>query len=58
MIGQFTNAAGVNWLSEVMRLRELEEENLALRRSMICALNQLLDLKDLNTGVHLSLIHI
>jgi len=52
MIGQFTNAAGVNWLSEVMRLRELEEENLALRRSMICALNQLLDLKDLNTGVH------
>ncbi|SRR6266850_1461154 len=52
MIGQLNNAAGGNWLSEIMRLRELEEENFALRRSMICALNQLLDLKDLNTGVH------
>jgi putative two-component system response regulator len=37
---------------EWLRVRELEEEALALRSSVICAFNQLLDLKDLNTGVH------
>src|ERR671934_1015210 len=47
-----TNPAGNDWFSEVLRVRELEETNAALRRSIICALNQLLDLKDLNTGVH------
>ena len=30
----------------------MEEQTLALRTSLICAFNQLLDLKDLNTGVH------
>jgi HD-GYP domain-containing protein (c-di-GMP phosphodiesterase class II) len=35
-----------------LRIKAAEEEVLALRSSMICAFNQLLDLKDLNTGIH------
>ena len=35
-----------------VRLKQVEEKLDALRTSMICAFNQLLDLKDLNTGVH------
>jgi len=35
-----------------LRIKQLEEGASALRRSVICAFNQLLDLKDLNTGVH------
>lgn len=37
---------------ESLRIKELEEQASALRNSVICAFNQLLDLKDLNTGVH------
>src|SRR3979411_1193657 len=37
---------------ESMRIKLLEEQSAALRNSVICAFNQLLDLKDLNTGVH------
>jgi HD-GYP domain-containing protein (c-di-GMP phosphodiesterase class II) len=33
-------------------VKEVEEQLSALRTSLICAFNQLLDLKDLNTGVH------
>ncbi len=35
-----------------LRVKQLEEQVTALRSSVICAFNQLLDLKDLNTGVH------
>jgi HD-GYP domain-containing protein (c-di-GMP phosphodiesterase class II) len=35
-----------------LRIKKMEEQFSALRTSLICALNQLLDLKDLNTGVH------
>jgi HD-GYP domain-containing protein (c-di-GMP phosphodiesterase class II) len=35
-----------------LRIKQLEEQAAALRNSVICAFNQLLDLKDLNTGVH------
>ncbi|MGA8224365.1 MAG: HD-GYP domain-containing protein [Candidatus Acidiferrales bacterium] len=35
-----------------MRVKQIEEQLSALRTSLICAFNQLLDLKDLNTGVH------
>jgi HD-GYP domain-containing protein (c-di-GMP phosphodiesterase class II) len=35
-----------------VRIKQLEENLLAQRNSLICAFNQLLDLKDLNTGVH------
>src|SRR5262249_21982793 len=36
----------------LMRIKELEEHHLAFRDSVICAFNQLLDLKDISTGVH------
>lgn len=35
-----------------LRVKELEEQQATLRNSLICAFNQLLDLKDINTGVH------
>ncbi|HTV59658.1 MAG TPA: HD-GYP domain-containing protein [Verrucomicrobiae bacterium] len=35
-----------------LHVKEMEEQVVALRTSLICAFNQLLDLKDLNTGVH------
>ncbi len=37
---------------ESLHIKFLEEQTAALRSSVICAFNQLLDLKDLNTGVH------
>jgi HD-GYP domain-containing protein (c-di-GMP phosphodiesterase class II) len=37
---------------ESLRVKQLEAQTYALRSSVICAFNQLLDLKDLNTGVH------
>jgi HD-GYP domain-containing protein (c-di-GMP phosphodiesterase class II) len=40
------------WGLESLRIKQLEEGAAALRRSAICAFTQLLDLKDLNTGVH------
>jgi HD-GYP domain-containing protein (c-di-GMP phosphodiesterase class II) len=36
----------------LFRVKELEEQQSAFRNSLVCAFNQLLDLKDLNTGVH------
>src|SRR5437879_11969958 len=38
--------------SDSLRVKQMEEQVTALRNSVICAFNQLLDLKDLNTGVH------
>ena len=35
-----------------LRIKELEEQHLTFRNSLICAFNQLLDLKDISTGVH------
>ena len=35
-----------------LRLKELEEQQGVFRNALVCAFNQLLDLKDLNTGVH------
>jgi len=40
------------WVPENLRVKELQTELSTIRTSVICALNQLLDLKDLNTGVH------
>src|ERR1700720_2512442 len=42
----------LHWSSNSLRIKEVEEQVFALRGSVICAFNQLLDLKDLNTGVH------
>ena len=36
----------------LMRVKELEEQHTTFRDSVICAFNQLLDLKDIGTGVH------
>lgn len=36
----------------LLRIKELEEQHLAFRNSLVCAFNQLLDLKDISTGVH------
>jgi HD-GYP domain-containing protein (c-di-GMP phosphodiesterase class II) len=48
--------SGANLAFEVpellLRIKELEEQQLALRNSVICAFNHLLDLKDISTGVH------
>ena len=35
-----------------LRVKELEEQHVAFRNSLVCAFNQLLDLKDISTGVH------
>jgi HD-GYP domain-containing protein (c-di-GMP phosphodiesterase class II) len=35
-----------------LRVKELEEQQQALLKSVICAFNQLLDLRDLGTGIH------
>ena len=35
-----------------LRLKELEQEVRSLRVALVCSFNQLLDLRDLNTGVH------
>src|SRR5260370_23827717 len=42
----------LHWARNSLRIKEVEEQVFALRSSVICAFNQLLDLKDLNTGVH------
>jgi len=41
-------AGRADWL----RVKELEEQQRALLRSVVCGFNQLLDLRDLNTGIH------
>jgi HD-GYP domain-containing protein (c-di-GMP phosphodiesterase class II) len=38
--------------SSNLRVRELEGQMRDLRRELVCSFNQLLDLRDLNTGVH------
>lgn len=43
---------GPVWCPPEVRLKQTEEQLSALRTSVICSFNQLLDLKDLNTGVH------
>ncbi len=45
-------ASHVPWTPDSLRVKRAEEQITALRSSVICAFNQLLDLKDLNTGVH------
>jgi len=44
--------AGSSSIESVLRVKELEEQQRALLKSTICAFNQLLDLRDLNTGIH------
>jgi HD-GYP domain-containing protein (c-di-GMP phosphodiesterase class II) len=39
-------------VSALFQIKELEEQAKTTRTAVVCAFNQLLDLKDLNTGVH------
>jgi len=43
---------GVDVRRYELRIRELETEILNFRTALVCSFNQLLDLRDLNTGVH------
>jgi HD-GYP domain-containing protein (c-di-GMP phosphodiesterase class II) len=45
-------SSNFRWTPDSFRVKQAEEQITALRSSVICAFNQLLDLKDLNTGVH------
>jgi len=47
-----TEADQPSWRSDALRIKSIEEQLSALNSSVVCAFNQLLDLKDLNTGVH------
>lgn len=51
-IVRWSDAIGTHAERGPMRVKEAEEQLLTLRTSIVCSLNQLLDLKDLNTGVH------
>jgi HD-GYP domain-containing protein (c-di-GMP phosphodiesterase class II) len=52
MIAGIGNPMSGQTSSLVLRIKELEEQHLAFRNSLVCAFNQMLDLKDINTGVH------
>jgi HD-GYP domain-containing protein (c-di-GMP phosphodiesterase class II) len=47
-----SNVAASAGFGSNLRVKELEEQVLSMRTAVICGFNQLLDLKDLNTGVH------
>jgi len=55
-MGRMSRMAGMgeapDWYPAPLRVKAVEEQLTALRTSVVCAFNQLLDLKDLNTGVH------
>jgi len=45
-------AAGLLKGADCLRVKELEEQQRSLLKSVICGFNQMLDLRDLGTGVH------
>jgi HD-GYP domain-containing protein (c-di-GMP phosphodiesterase class II) len=51
-LGQQRALAASASRSELLKIKSIEEQLSALNSAVICAFNQLLDLKDLNTGVH------
>jgi HD-GYP domain-containing protein (c-di-GMP phosphodiesterase class II) len=50
MSAQLLSMPGI--LSAPMKIKALEEQMATTMKSLVCGLHQLLDLKDLNTGVH------
>ena len=50
MVSPQEDRAPFSW--DFLRVQELEEQVRSTKKATICALNQMLDLKDLNTGVH------
>src|SRR5216684_8222615 len=47
-----TSQAATSNIVDLLRVKELEEQQKSLLKSVICGFNQLLDLRDLNTGIH------
>jgi len=47
-----TSPAATSSIVDLLRVKELEEQQKSLLKSVICGFNQLLDLRDLNTGIH------
>src|ERR1700730_5639000 len=47
-----TSPAATSNIVDLLRVKYLEEQQKALLKSVICGFNQLLDLRDLNTGIH------
>ena len=45
-------SAGLGAWSQVLRIKELEEQVKQCQTGVMCALSMLLDLKDLKTGLH------
>ncbi|HTC77886.1 MAG TPA: HD-GYP domain-containing protein [Terriglobales bacterium] len=43
---------GLSAVPSALQVKQLEEQMQSTRTAIVCAFNQLLDLKDLNTGVH------
>ena len=43
---------GITAVPSALHIKQLEEQVQSTRTAVVCAFNQLLDLKDLNTGVH------
>ncbi|PYV08208.1 MAG: phosphohydrolase [Acidobacteria bacterium] len=52
MFANSTSGVAVEWAPDTLRVKELEEQLFSMHNSLVCAFNQLLDLKDLNTGYH------
>ncbi len=52
VIGEIAKPLAAPSYSLVLRLKELEGQQESLLKSVICAFNQLLDLRDLGTGIH------
>src|SRR5260221_3335592 len=47
-----TSPAAPSNIGDLLRVKELEEQQRSLLKSVICGFNQLLDLRDLGTGIH------
>src|SRR6266705_712275 len=52
VIGEIAKPLAAPSYSLVLRLKDLERQQESLLKSVICAFNQLLDLRDLGTGIH------
>jgi HD-GYP domain-containing protein (c-di-GMP phosphodiesterase class II) len=52
MVADIAPKFEIAWDSAGLRVKELEEQLSSMQSGLVCALNQLLDLKDLNTGFH------
>ena len=52
MVANIAPRIEMAWDSAGLRVKELEERLSSMQSSLVCAMNQLLDLKDLNTGFH------